>query len=122
MSYHKLIPIHIDEAVRWYHSGIVPLQEIALRAFSKEEIERSEHDLAEMTFFRLRDLRNEVRNGWVPDWTDDVYKYCIINEKNVLAIVQLRSTSQFLSFETEEQARAFLANHYNSILEVKDLI
>lgn len=122
MSYHRLIPIHIDEAVRWYHSGMPELEKLALRAYTAEEIETTVSETAEIAFLKLRRLRDEDRCGWKPDWTDGTMKYCITCEGRSIIISKLRASSQFLSFDTEERAKAFLDKNIHLIMQAKDLI
>jgi hypothetical protein len=49
-----------------------------------------------------------VNQGWVPDWTDTVPKWCIQSTKGEIVVNRVFFTSAFLAFETEKKAKLFL--------------
>lgn len=67
-------------------------------------------------------LRNEYRKGWIPNWNDDNTKWCIIVENNELTICKNTRVQRFLSFQSEELAKEFLANFKSIIESAKELI
>lgn len=84
---------------------------------------------AHITKMKLHLLRDEYRQGWLPDWSDNCYKYgvkwSIIPSKKKLKelIVSWRNYDPlFLSFPTEEIASEFLTNFRDLIEEAGDLI
>lgn len=70
----------------------------------------------------LHILRNEYRKGWIPNWNDDNPKWCIIVENDELTICKNTRVQRFLSFQSEELAKEFLANFKNIIERAKELI
>ena len=82
---------------------------------------------AHIAMIKLHLLRDEYRQGWLPCWVDNSYKYGIrwdmINEKAKLAIAQYNVyDSYFLSFPTYELADEFLTNFRELIEQAGDLI
>ena len=68
-------------------------------------------------------LRDEYRQGWLPDWKDDKQeKYIILQYKGEYQIRQYKNTSYFLSFQDEKRANEFLTNFRELIEEAGDLI
>ena len=78
---------------------------------------------AHIAKMKLHLLRDEHRQGWLPDWEDDKQdKYIILQYKGEYQIRQYKNTSCFLSFQDDERADEFLANFRNLIEEAGDLI
>lgn len=85
----------------------------------------SEPDLkatAHNFLIHLHLLRNEYRGSWKPNWNDDNPKWCIIVENNELTICKNTRVQRFLSFQSEELAKEFLANFKSIIESAKELI
>ena len=165
------VKISLDKAREWYKQG-GKLKELALSAFSEEEIKANmlpntweefcemypvEEDGKEWyidvdsntsyiykgarnpKFYRnvlpslkaaeahcalmqLHQLRDCYRQGWVPDWKDDIIKYCIVLEYNRCVIYKNLTTCNFLSFQSMELAEKFLNNFKGLIETAGDLI
>ena len=81
---------------------------------------------AHIAMIKLHLLRDEYRQGWKPDWSDNCYKYGvkwnIFPRKKELIVTWRNYDPLFLSFPTEEIAREFLSNFRNLIEEAGDLI
>ena len=71
---------------------------------------------------QLHQLRDCYRQGWLPNWKDDIIKYCIVLESNKCAIYKNITTCNFLSFQSMELAEKFL-NNFKDLIEIAgDLI
>ena len=81
---------------------------------------------AHIAMIKLHLLRDEYRQGWKPDWSDNCYKYGvkwnIIPRKKELMVTWRNYDPLFLSFPTEEIACEFLTNFLDLIKEAGDLI
>ena len=81
---------------------------------------------AHIAMIKLHLLRDEYRQGWKPDWSDNCYKYGvkwnIFPRKKELIVTWRNYDPLFLSFPTEEIAREFLTNFRDLIEEAGDLI
>ena len=81
---------------------------------------------AHITKMKLHLLRDEYRQGWKPDWSDNCNKYGIkynmIAGKVKLDIVWCKYNPIFFSFPTDEIASEFLTNFLELIEEAGDLI
>ena len=83
-------------------------------------IEDTKKHLALMQLHRLRDI---YRQGWVPDWGNNLIpKYCIVFNSYSLDIYQYTQVSHFLAFQSQEVAEEFLKNFRDLIEIAKDLI
>lgn len=99
----------------------------AYMTINKYTFSDSKQAQAHIAKMKLHLLRDEYRNGWLPSWVDNSYKYGIrwdmINEKAKLAIAQYNVyDSYFLSFPTYELADEFLTNFRELIEQAGDLI
>ena len=163
------VKISIKRAKEWYNQG-GELKELALSAFSEEEITESalpnsweefckmypvkddewyisassniirmsqgkrytfyncnilpslQSAKAHLAYIQLHQLRDCYRQGWVPDWKDDIIKYCIVLESNRCVIYKNITTCNFLSFQSMELAEKFLNNFKDLIETAGDLI
>ena len=165
------VKISLDKAREWHKQG-GELKELALSAFSEEEIKANmlpntweefckmypvEEDGEEWyidvdsntsyvykgarnpKFYRnvlpslkaaeahcalmqLHQLRDCYRQGWLPNWKDDIIKYCIVLESNRCVIYKNITTCNFLSFQSMELAEKFLNNFKDLIETAGDLI
>ena len=81
---------------------------------------------AHITKMKLHLLRDEYRQGWLPDWSDNCNKYGIkwnmIAGKAKLDIAWCKYNPIFFSFPTDEIASEFLTNFRELIEEAGDLI
>ena len=68
-------------------------------------------------------LRDEYRQGWLPDWEDDNQdKYVILSSKGERCVAYCQSISRFLAFQDKKRANEFLTNFRELIEEAGDLI
>ena len=81
---------------------------------------------AHIALMKLHLLRDEYRQGWKPDWSDNCYKYGvkwnIFPRKKELIVTWRNYDPLFLSFPTEEIAREFITNFRELIEQAGDLI
>ncbi len=78
---------------------------------------------AYIAMIKLHLLRDEYRNGWLPEWKEDGEpKFVILNVENELEVVERRETAGFLAFQDERQANEFLTNFRELIEQAGDLI
>ena len=79
-----------------------------------------------IALMKLHLLRDEYRQGWKPDWSDNCNKYGIkwnmIAGKVKLDIAWCKYNPIFFSFPTDEIASEFLTNFRELIEEAGDLI
>ena len=79
-----------------------------------------------IALIKLHLLRDEYRQGWKPNWSDNCYKYGvkwnIIPRKKELMVTWRNYDPLFLSFPTEEIACEFLTNFHELIEQAGDLI
>ena len=77
---------------------------------------------AHLALMQLHQLRDCYRQGWVPDWNDLEFKYCIYCIRNYYKICQSMNNNYFLSFQSQEIAEKFLKNFKDLIKQAGDLI
>lgn len=78
---------------------------------------------AHITKMKLHLLRDEYRQGWLPEWMDyEQDKYVIQKFIDEYVIRLYNTTSYFLSFQDDERANEFLTNFRELIEEAGDLI
>ena len=79
-----------------------------------------------LALMQLHQLRDCYRQGWIPDWEDDSFKYTIVqdifNKDKKYSIKYYCYTSYFLSFPTYKLAEEFLTNFRELIEQAGDLI
>ena len=79
-----------------------------------------------IALIKLHLLRDEYRQGWKPNWSDNCYKYGvkwnIFPREKELIVTWRNYDPLFLSFPTEEIAREFLTNFHELIEQAGDLI
>ena len=75
-----------------------------------------------LALMQLHQLRDCYRQGWLPNWKDDIIKYCIVLESNRCVIYKNITTCNFLSFQSMELAEKFLNNFKDLIETAGDLI
>jgi len=77
---------------------------------------------AALALSQLLQLREVYRNGWIPDYTKDDIKYCIMFNKNNLNLYQTVYYSRLFSFQSKEIAQQFLSNFEELLETCKELI
>lgn len=79
-----------------------------------------------LVLMQLHQLRDCYRQGWIPNWEDDSYKYSIVytisNKIGKYSIGWCCNTPYFLSFPTQKLAEEFLTNFRYLIEQAGDLI
>ena len=132
------ITLTLDKAKEWYKQG-GELKEIALQAFTKEELDPLPKSWEEyckgykvpatifgpcipnkyVALWKLEQLRDCYRQGWKPKPIECAFaiKYA---DKGLN--IYLYSSQEFLSFQSKEVAKEFLKNFDPLIKEAGDLI
>ena len=77
---------------------------------------------AHIAMMKLHLLRDEYRNGWLPDWKEQSVKHTILIDHDDIVVGESYVISCFLAFQTEELAEQFLGNFRDLIEEAGDLI
>ena len=75
-----------------------------------------------IAFMKIHLLRDEYRQGWVPDWKEQSVKHTILIDHDDIVVGKSYVISCFLAFQTEELAEEFLNNFRELIEEAGDLI
>ena len=132
------VTLTLDKAKEWYNKG-GELREIALQAFTKEELnplprnweEYCKHTSTLTTsfsscprydaFVKLEHLRDYWWGNWKPEWNAS-HKYAIKNLQGELTVIGCSNVAAFLVFPTGEMAEEFLKCFRDLIELAKDLI
>ncbi len=77
---------------------------------------------ASIALAQLSQLREVYRNGWVPNWLDDKYKFCIELYANEINKDYYYSQNNFLSFQDKETRDLFAENFKDLIEQAKPLM
>lgn len=77
---------------------------------------------AHLALMQLHQLRDYYRQGWIPDWSNNDYKWGIFICRNKIRVDQIVNWASFLSFPTEYLATEFLNNFRDLIKQAGDLI
>jgi hypothetical protein len=77
---------------------------------------------ASLALAQLSQLREVYRKGWVPNWKDIKYKYCIFFENNLIHTNYFVGCMHFLSFQDEKTKNLFLENFRDLIEQAKPLM
>ena len=133
------VTLTLDKAKEWYKKG-GELKEIALQAFTEKELNplpRSWEEYCKQgnpvaswrynipikyeALFKLEQLRDCWRKGWVQTPTDTGYRICksLTGGYTILSVGTLK---YFLAFPTEEMAREFYECFKDLIEQAGDLI
>ena len=75
-----------------------------------------------LALIKLKRLRDTYRQGWVPDWKTDDYKYSIEYYKDNLNISCICLRNDFLTFQSKELRDKFLENFKDLIEQAKEFI
>ena len=89
---------------------------------SKNVFATKEQAEASIALAQLSQLLEVYRNGWVPDWSDDEFKDCIIFVKDKIETSEARNLVRFLSFQDAETRDLFLENFKDLIEQAKPLM
>ncbi|MGL5980180.1 MAG: hypothetical protein ACRCZY_04740, partial [Phocaeicola sp.] len=73
-------------------------------------------------FTMLITARDVYRNGWVPDWSNEEVKYCVVIGMNKIEVGNFTYYSDPLSFQSEEITCKFIENFKYLIEEAKELL
>ena len=93
---------------------------VALNKHVFSDYKQAQAHIAKM---KLQLLRDEYRQGWLPEWMDyEQDKYVIQKFIDEYVIRLYNTTSYFLSFQDDERANEFLTNFRELIEEAGDLI
>ena len=119
----KIYPVKDDE---WYISAISNIKRMSqgkrCTFYHCNTLPSLQSAKAHLALMQLHQLRDCYRQGWVPDWKDDIIKYCIVLESNRCVIYKNITTCNFLSFQSMELAEKFLNNFKDLIETAGDLI
>ena len=142
MKEERNITLTLDKAKEWYKKG-GELKEIALQAFSEEELNLLPRSWEEFcnkygifclsaryaniplkydALLKLEQLRDCWRQGWVPDYTKAYKKFRIKRLGTGYIVDWSIELSDFLVFQTEELAEEFLKCFRDLIEKAGDLI
>jgi hypothetical protein len=77
---------------------------------------------ASIALAQLSQLREVYRNGWVPDWKIDEYKFCIEFNGDETNKQYYYFQNNFLSFQDKETRDLFLENFKDLIEQAKPLM
>lgn len=94
----------------------------AVDEINKNVFATKEQAQASLALAQLSQLREVYRNGWVPDWSDDEFKDCIIFVKDKIETSEARNLMRFLSFQNAETRDLFLENFKDLIEQAKPLM
>ena len=78
---------------------------------------------AHLAYMQLHQLRDAWREGWLPDWKDDMQaKFSIVYNNGEYSVFDYQYVSRFLSFQDEARAKEFLECYKGLIKKAGDLI
>jgi hypothetical protein len=103
-------------------SDILKTDENTCKESNKNIFATEEQAQASIALAQLSQLREVYRNGWVPNWLDDKYKFCIELYANEINKVYYYSQNNFLSFQDKETRDLFFENFRDLIEQAKPLM
>ena len=103
-----------DSTIDWLNSN--PTHD-----FNKNVFATKEQAEASIALAQLSQLREVYRNGWLPDWSEKSYKFCINFCENEIYKEPCVSRNYFLSFQDEATRDLFLENFIDLIEQAKTL-
>lgn len=145
----RVFKLSLKEAKEWYKSDDNTKKDIALKLFTKEELEKIELPKTWEEFERINSnkpthldfiiyakhtshkwkaaakleiLMDYYRQGWLPDWKADGYKYYICLSRNEVVTSYSTNIAHFLSFQSPILRNEFLENFRDLIKQAGDLI
>ena len=78
---------------------------------------------AHLAYMQLHQLRDAWREGWLPDWKDDMQaKFSIVYNNGEYSVFDYQYVSRFLSFQDRNRAKEFLECFKDLIKKAGDLI
>ena len=78
---------------------------------------------AHLAYMQLHQLRDTWREGWLPDWKDDMQaKFSIVYNNGEYSVFDYQYVSRFLSFQDRNKAKEFLECFKDLIKKAGDLI
>ena len=78
---------------------------------------------AHLAYMQLHQLRDAWREGWLPDWKDDMQaKFSIVYNNGEYSVFDYQYVSRFLSFQDKNRAKEFLECFKDLIKKAGDLI
>ena len=78
---------------------------------------------AHLAYMQLHQLRDAWREGWIPDWKDDMQaKFSIVYNNGEYSVFDYQYVSRFLAFQDEKRAKEFLECYKGLIKKACDLI
>lgn len=101
--------INSDSDIHKANSPCIPCNK---NVFPKKEL--AEASLAMAQLLQLRDAYN---NGWVVDWSENTYKYCLQLYKNKIVTSDWTFSNKVMNFKTAELRDLFLEN-FKDLLEI----
>jgi len=105
-----------------YNSNVLETKENSCKEENKNIFATEEQAKASIALAQLSQLREVYRNGWVPDWLDDKYKFCIELYANEINKDYYYSQNNFLSFQDKETRDLFFENFKDLIEQAKPLM
>lgn len=77
---------------------------------------------ASLALAQLTQLREVYRQGWTPDWSNGINKFCIFMNGNKLDIDIWTYYNGFLAFQDRQTAKLFLENFRDLINQASPLL
>ena len=106
-----------------YNNSIVDNAEPCLtRPENRNIFPTKEEAEAVIAMAQLSQLRDVYNNGWKPNWSDGIEKWCIIFSSGNICIETYHFDHHWLCFETAELAQEFVENFKDLILIAKPYI
>jgi len=97
-------------------------QENTTQEKNKDIFATEEQAKASIALSQLSQLREVYRNGWVPDWKNDIYKFCIEFYADEIYKDHYLFQNHFFSFQDAETRDLFLENFKDLIEQAKPLM
>jgi hypothetical protein len=97
-------------------------EDFSIRNSNKNIFATEEQAQASIALAQLSQLREVYRNGWVPDWEDNTYKYNIEFRENKIERHTYQNACAFLSFQDTKTRDLFLKNFRDLIEQAKPLM
>jgi len=105
------------------NSGIAITRGAKIASENRHIFKTEEQAKAAIALAQLSQLRDDYRQGWIPDYTNHLQvKYSIWFEKNEQKISGFWFRGEFLSFPSREIAEEFLNNFLDLINQARPLL
>jgi hypothetical protein len=112
----------IDGFYITFNSNIVDVEENPTIDYNKNIFATFEQAKASIALAQLSQLRDVYRNGWIPDWRNSDYKFCIELYENEIHKDNYFCSNHFLSFQDKETRDLFIENFKDLIEQAKPLM